>query len=441
VDLGSSALRDDAMDPRILLLTLFGLGLLAAVALERWLERLPLSLPLVYVAVGWAAFALPLGLPRLDPAGDAAHALAAEYLTEFIVIVSLIGVGIAIDRSFSWRGWRQVWPLLGVTMPLTIAAVGLLGWAWLGLAPAAAVLLAAALCPTDPVLARSVQVGPPGENTRDDVRFDLTVEAGLNDGLAFPFTYLAIAAVGQSALGGWTLEWFGTDVLWRIGVGTLVGYGVGRAGAWFVFERSYETEDDMHAPEETHATNEGLVMIGSLLAAYGLAEVVGGYGFLAVFVGGVTARQFERQSDYHEVSHHFIDQVERVVLVAMLLGFGGLLASGIMDALTWQAAAVGLLVVLVLRPLAGRAGTIGHDLPRAGKWAVAFLGVRGMGTLYYLSYGLNKADFGSADVLWATASFTILVSIVIHGVTAGHIMRYLERTGANVVPGKGPTKL
>lgn len=424
-------------DPRIILITLFGVGLLAAVALERALKKVPISLPMVYVGVGWLVFALPLGLPRLDPVGVEVHALAAEYLTEFIVIVSLVGAGLAIDRPFSWKRWRQVWPLLGVTMPLSIIATGLIGWAWIGLTPAAALLLAAALSPTDPVLAGSVQVGPPGENCRDDVRFDLTVEAGLNDGLAFPFTYLAIAAVGQSGLGEWTLDWIWLDVLWRVSLGVLVGYTVGRAGAWFVFERSQETGDDNEA-HRFKPTNEGLVVMGTLLAAYGLAEIAEGYGFLAVFVGAVTSRQQESRSDYHEISHHFADQLERVVLVVMLLGFGGLLASGVLEALTWPAALAAFAIVAVVRPLAGRAGTLGDALPRAGKWAVAFLGIRGMGTLYYLAYGQNHADFEGVDVLWATASFAILVSIVLHGLTAEAIMRRLEREGDNVVPGAHP---
>ena len=116
-------------------------------------------------------------------------------------------------------------------MPLTIGAVALLGWWALGLAPASAILLGAALAPTDPVLARSVQVGPPGEDQRHDVRFSLTVEAGLNDGFAFPFTYLAIAAVGMTALGGWTIEWAWLDLGWRILAGCAVGWAVGRVGA------------------------------------------------------------------------------------------------------------------------------------------------------------------------------------------------------------------
>ena len=425
------------MDTRILSFILVGLGLWGAVALQRPLKNSLLTLPMLYIGVGWLVFTLPLGLPRLDPVNVQAHTLATEYLTEFILIVSLMGAGLAIDRPFTWRGWGQVWPLLGVTMLLSVAAVAGLGWWALGLAPASALLLGAALSPTDPVLARSVAVGPPGETERDDVRFNLTVESGFNDGLAFPFTYLAIAAVGQAGLGGWLGEWALVDVLWRIAAGIAVGVAVGAAGGWYVFRQSGEVGDDGHAVGDK-PTREGLVVVGGLLAAYGLAEAVEGYGFLAVFVGAVAARHVERRSDYHEKSHHFIDQIEEIVLVGMLLGFGGLLAGGILAALTVPAALVALAVVFVVRPLAGIAGTVGDALPWPGRWAVAFLGVRGMGTVYYIAYAQSRARFEGLDVVWATGAFAILVSVVVHGVTADAVMRRLERRGHNVAEGVHP---
>ena len=224
-------------EPRIFLFVVMGMGLMAAVSLERFLARYWLSLPIIYVAAGFAIFSLPLDLPNINPTYDGFDAVTLEYTTEFIVIASLMAAGIAIDRPVSWANWRQIWPLLIIAMPLTVAAVAFLGWWAIGLAPASAILLGAALAPTDPVLARSVQVGPPGENKRHDVRFSLTVEAGLNDGLAFPFTYLAIAAVGMASLGSWTLEWVWFDLVWRILVGCVVGWAVGRLGAWWVFER------------------------------------------------------------------------------------------------------------------------------------------------------------------------------------------------------------
>ena len=429
-------------DPRILMFVVFGAGLTLAVTLERWLARYWLSLPILYVAVGFAVWSLPLGLPHFNPTVDGFDAITLEYATEFIVIASLMAAGIAIDRPVSWANWRQIWPLLLIAMPLTIAAVALLGWWALGLAPASAILLGAALAPTDPVLARSVQVGPPGEDQRHDVRFSLTVEAGLNDGFAFPFTYLAIAAVGMTALGDWTLKWAALDLVWRIVAGCAVGYAVGRIGAWYVFEREADApiEDIDEASDEaehpSYSTSEGLIVLGTLLLAYGLAELAEGYGFLAVFVGAVTARQRENRSRYHKISHHFIDQIEQIVLVAVLFGFGAMLASGVLSALTWPAALVGLALIFVIRPISGLLAEANCDLPMIGKLAVAFLGVRGMGSIYYLAYGQNNADFAQIDLLWATVSFAILVSIIVHGVVSGPLIRHVEDRRAHVHAGQ-----
>ena len=429
------------LDPRILMFVLFGIGLMASVGLEKWLSDRFLSLPILYVGIGWAVFSLPLGLPDINPTDDAFDAQSLEYITEFIVIVSLMGAGIAIDRPVSWKNWRQIWPLLAIAMPITIAAIAWLGWWWVGFAPASAILLGAALAPTDPVLARSVQVGPPGENERHDVRFSLTVEAGLNDGLAFPFTYLAIAAVGMTAIGGWTLEWFAFDFLWRTFAGCAMGYIVGRIGAWYVFERKadegYKGMDEDDSVERDalplkYSTSEGLIVLGTLLLAYGAAELVEGYGFLAVFIGAVTARQSENASRYHKISHHFIDQIEKIVLVAVLFAFGGMLASGVLDALTWPAAILALVLIFVIRPLGGLLAESLSGLPLPGKLAVAFLGIRGMGSIYYLAYGQNHAVFTELSLLWATTSFAILASIVVHGVLSAPFIRMVEERGAHI---------
>jgi len=427
------------LDPRILMFILFGAGLMLAVTLERWLGKIWLSLPILYVAIGYAVWSLPIGLPSFNPAQDGFDALTLEYVTEFIVIASLMAAGIAIDRPVSWINWRQIWPLLVIAMPLTIASVAFLGWWALGLTPASAVLLGAAMAPTDPVLARSVQVGPPGQDKRHDVRFSLTVEAGLNDGLAFPFTYLAIAAVGMTALGGWTLEWFAFDFVYRIAIGIAVGLAVGRLGAWYVFEREADAPlDEIDEASESkperpeYSTSEGLIVLGTLLLAYGLAEVIEGYGFLAVFVGAVTARQSENRSRYHKISHHFIDQIEQIVLVAVLFGFGAMLASGVLDALTWADALVGLALLFVIRPAAGLLSESFSKLKFQGKFAIAFLGVRGMGSIYYLAYGQNNGNFLQLADLWAIASFTILASIIVHGIVAGPLITAVERRGFHV---------
>src|SRR3954451_10058061 len=106
----------------------------------------------------------------------------------------------------------MTWRLLAIAMPVTILALSWLGSTMLGLGAATALLLGAALAPTDPVLAADVQVGPPRSGEEDEVRFTLTAEAGLNDGLAFPFVRLAIALSLNDALpGAWIWNWAALD--------------------------------------------------------------------------------------------------------------------------------------------------------------------------------------------------------------------------------------
>jgi NhaP-type Na+/H+ or K+/H+ antiporter len=403
---------------------LVGLGLMAAVQIDRLCERRPVSLPIVYTAIGFVLFSLPLGLPPLVPLADEAHAKLLEYTAEFIVLVSLMGAGVTITRRPKERSfWRPVWLLLAVTFPLTVGVVALLGWAWLGLPVATALLLGACLAPTDPVLAESVQMGPPGSGDDGRVRFALTVEAGLNDGLAFPFTYLALAALSTGPVMSWLPQWAAVDLLWQTLAGIGVGYAVGRLGAWYVFE--FTPESDELSTDGPITTSEGLVVIGTILCAYCLAELVEGYGFLAVFVAAVAARQHEDDSRYHVVAHHFVREVERIVLVVMLLGFGALLAGGVLDALTWPGALLAAGLVLVARPLLGWLALQPAGLAPRSRVVTSFMGVRGMGTLYYLAYAYNHGTFGRVEEAWAIAAFTVVLSIVVHGATAGWWMLWM----------------
>lgn len=173
-----------------ILVAAFGAVVLLTAWLPMVMKGLPLSLPMACVGLGAAAFALPVA-PDLSPHPADDEAIT-ERLTELVVIVALMGAGLRLDQPLFSRRARATWRLLAIAMPLTIAALAGLGWAVLGLALPTAVLLAAALAPTDPVLASDVQVGPPHGGAEDEARYTLTAEAGLNDGLAFPFVNLAI---------------------------------------------------------------------------------------------------------------------------------------------------------------------------------------------------------------------------------------------------------
>ncbi|MBC8091798.1 MAG: cation:proton antiporter, partial [Pseudonocardia sp.] len=315
------------------------------------------------------------------------------------------------------------WRLLAITMPLGILAITLLvGWG-IGLPWAIALLLAASLAPTDPVLAADVQVGEPTdeEDNEDEVRFALTSEAGLNDGLAFPFTYAAIAiATAGLAPGGWLGEWLAVDVLYKIVVGCAAGAGIG----WLLGRLFFRAASDTLRLAEH---SEGFVALIMTFLAYGLTELVGGYGFLAVFACAVVVRGSERGSGYHQVLHDFIEQVERLITVGLLLLLGGAIVGGLLGPLTWQGAAVGLALLLVVRPLAGWLALRGSSGSRAERAAIAFFGIRGVGSLYYLAYATTQAEIPGADVLWAVTAFTIVVSVVMHGVTATPVMQWIDR--------------
>ncbi|MUN64073.1 sodium:proton antiporter, partial [Kocuria sediminis] len=276
-----------------------GLAVFAAALLPRLLMRAPVSMPMVFLGTGLAVFSVADTLPDPDPV---AHGEITLHLSEICVIVSLMGAGLALDRPIGFKRWATTWRLLGIVMPLCLVGLTLLGWSVLGLSLAAALLVAAALAPTDPVLASEVQVADPSEaqedlDGEDEVRFGLTSEAGLNDGLAFPFVYLAIAlSVVGTAPAAWLPHFTAVDVAWRIAVGCLAGYLVGRLLGRVFFRSPIDSI-------RMASHSEGFVALAATFLTYGITEMIEGYGFIAVFVCALTIRAGERTHGYHGVLH------------------------------------------------------------------------------------------------------------------------------------------
>ena len=381
------------------------------------LKRLPLTLAIVCVALGVLIFSS--GVLAFDP-DPRTWDTVTERLTEAVVIISLMGCGLKLDRKLGWKSWGVTWRLLAVAMPLTIAAVAWLGVVGLGFALPMALLLGAAMAPTDPVLASDVQVGPPGSGDDDEVRFGLTSEAGLNDALAFPFVHLAIlASLGGLASSQALLDWGLVKVGWKVLAGAGVGWAVGAAFGWLLFRE----EDD----RALSRMGDGLIALAATFVAYAAAELAHGYGFLAVFVAAVTIRNWERDHDFHAEMHDVSDQLERLLIMLLLVLFGGALANGLLASLTWTDAAVALAILFVVRPVAGLLSLVGASQPLREKLLLAFLGIRGVGSVYYVAYGINHGRFGDSERLWAVVGFVILASIVVHGVTATPLLERLAR--------------
>lgn len=412
-------------DPYIGVLTSGGLLMLLVAWLPMVLKELPLSLPIFCVGIGYAFF-------RFGGAGDEPHPLrypeTAERLTELVVIVSLTGCGLKLDRPFGWRAWRVTWRLLAVSMPLSILAVWLLGWGAMGLSASAAMLLAAALAPTDPVLASDIQVGPPRTGEEDEVRFSLTSEAGLNDGLAFPFANLAIAlaACGATAEAGgldrvpdWALDWILVDVAWKVSSALLAGGAIGWGLGYLTF--------NLPNRARLSRTGDGFLALAMTFLAYGLTQMIHGYGFVAVFVAALAFRRTEHGHHYHEKLHGFAEEMERLLMMLLLVLFGGALAEGLLSPLSWEGAAVALVFLFAVRPLAVWLGLSGLGRPADEVLAIGFFGIRGIGSFYYVAYALNVTSWPEGDAVWACVGFTVLVSILLHGTTATPAMNLLDR--------------
>ncbi|AFR27490.1 MULTISPECIES: cation:proton antiporter [Micrococcaceae] len=408
--------------PSILFLSA-GFAVLAAAVLPKLLRHMPLSMPMVFLGSGILAFTLLPELPDPDPVkyGD-----FTTHLTEVCVIISLMGAGLALDRPFRWRGWSTTWRLLGIVMPLCILVMTLLGLWVLGLGLAGAILVAGAIAPTDPVLASEVQVGKPADAEddpdEDEVRFALTSEAGLNDGLAFPFVYLAIliSLVGASP-DAWLGEWVALDVLWRTVAGVLVGFGTGKLLSMFFFAAKGKT---FRLSEHS----EGFVALAATFLAYGAAEMVEGYGFVAVFLCALTIRSAEHNHSYHQVLHSYVEQLERLMTVVILVLLGGAIARGLLEGIGWTEVLVALAFLLLVRPLAGWLGLMGGKTGPRERLAISYFGIRGIGSLFYVAYALTHGNFDAeARELWALIGLVVALSIVVHGATTAPLMNRLDR--------------
>jgi sodium/hydrogen antiporter len=402
----------------IVTLLIFGAVILLTAWLPMALRRAPLSLPICCIVIGmllaWSPFT---PLPNFNPLENNGW---AEHLTEFVVIVALIGAGLKIDRPFGWRRWMITWRLLGVAMPLSIAAIAVLGWSFLGLNGASALLLGAALAPTDPVLAADVQVGPPQTGEEDDIRFALTSEAGLNDGLSFPFVMAAVALAGNSTGNmDWIGRWLVIDVVWKLTAGVVMGWLVGQGLGYLTFK----------IPEAGRIarTGDGLAALGFTCVAYGLTQLVHGYGFVAVFVTALTFRGIERRSKFHGELHDFGEQIERMLMMVLLVCFGSIVAEGsLLRHVDWRVVTVAVATLILVRPLSGWVSLLGCQHPAAEKIIVSVFGVKGLGSIYYLAYASGKAQFEGIETVWATVFVIILASIFLHGIAVTPVMRWID---------------
>ncbi|MGO4158841.1 cation:proton antiporter [Cupriavidus sp. YAF13] len=407
-------------------------------------KRLPLSASALYLLFGIGLGPWGLGLIRGDVT-DRDHAAALEIVTEIALLVSLFAVGLRLRVHPRDRLWRVALRLATVGMLLTIAMLFAIGFWVMGLPAGVALLLAAILAPTDPVLASDVQV----ENTqdRDRMRFSLTGEGGLNDGAAFPFVILALGLMGAQDAGiGWQ-RWLWVDLLWASLAGLALGWSMG----WLCSRAVLALRKRRHGA----AGMESFFAVGLIGLAYGAALAVHSYGFLAVFAAGMAMRHVEHQENQdveadevlsatvfseqestavqhdkaaaylaHTVSEFSLD-LERLAELSVMVAVGALLS---IRMLRWEYLGLGLALILVVRPLAVAISTIGAALQPPQRRLIAWFGVRGIGSVYYLAYALaHGADFRHGAMLADATLYVVVLSVVLHGSSATPLMAMYRR--------------
>ncbi len=397
-----------------IILLYLGFIILVTTLLPRFLSNNIAAAPIVYLALAVLVFSFfeESPLPHL-----AEQPYYGKRLTEFGIIISLTAAGLKIKRPFAWETWRISFRLLAFTMPLTIALIFLFGWFMLGFAPATAMLLGAVIAPTDPVLASDTQTTPPLEDDVSSSRLALTTEAGLNDGLAFPFTNMAIAmALISIHPEGWIVDWLYTDFFYKIIAGTLTGLVLGWILAWIVF---------LSPKPVTHesALTLGLLALSLTLLPYGIAEILNSYGFIAVFVAACMFRQQESTHRHLDILHDFSEEIEKIMVAVLFTIAGIYISHGFVEDFQWYMIPAALVIILLVRPLSGYISLTGTGLSNRKKWIISFFGIRGIGSIYYLLYAFYHADFEQSRQVLALVAVIIILSVFIHGLSARPVMK------------------
>jgi NhaP-type Na+/H+ or K+/H+ antiporter len=425
-----------------LLYLLLGVLLVSVAMLASSVKRLPLSEAMIYLAAGTALGPLGLRFLFVDPE---AHSKLLERAAEIAVIISLFTTGLKLRVSLRDPLWWVPLCLASGSMVLTVGMITLVAIVGLGWPLGAAVLLGAILAPTDPVLASDVQL----ENIRDRnrLRFSLTGEAGLNDGTAFPLVVLGLGLCGLHDLGAWGWKWWTIDVIWAIFAGLAVGALCGTLIGQGVIYLRREHHEGIGRDE--------LLALGLIALAYGAALQLHAYGFLAVFAAGLTLRSVERKHTGEEpppeelaveaalkpdeIATHpekapahmagailtINEQMERVVEIALVLVVAAALSPQYLHLeATWFIA----ILFLVIRPLSVSLGLLGQKIPASERRLISWFGIRGIGSLYYLMFALNRGfpqDLTSQ--LISITLTTIAISIVVHGITVTPLMDWHQR--------------
>ena len=416
------------------------------------LKRLPLSPGILYLAIGYALGPSGAALMSPDPFQ---HSVELERMAEVALLISLFAVGLKIGVPIRDERWYLPLRLAFPSMALTILFVSVAGVYLMALPLGAAILLAAILAPTDPVLASDVQVADSSD--RDRLRFSLTAEGGLNDGAAFPVVVLGLGLLGLHDFGGSVWRWLALDVFWSIVGGLAIGGVLGALVGKLVLHLRTRHQEAVGLDE--------FLALGLIAIAYGIAQLSLASGFLAVFAAGLALQRVKGHSkptglakaaeigiapaagDAKSLathSHHagtymmeamqgFNGQLERIAELIVVMVAGAMLSYTSLPGLTvWFV----LILFFLARPLAVWLGLMGaHGVSRDQRMMTSWFGIRGVGSIYYLMYAINRGlpESLGKDFVAITLA-TVAASILVHGISVTPLMALYSRRKARRRP-------
>ena len=409
------------------------------------LKRLPLSPGIVYLAIGYALGPAGWALMAPDPLR---HSADLGTMAEVALLISLFAVGLKLGVPLRDKRWYLPLRLAFPSMALTVAFVAAIGVFLLGLSAAAALLLAAILAPTDPVLASDVQVEDSSD--RDRLRFSLTAEGGLNDGAAFPVVMLALGMLGLYDFGNAGWRWLAVDVVWAIAGGLAIGGASGALIGKLVLHLRTRHQEAVGLDE--------FLALGLIAIAYGVAQLSLASGFLAVFAAGLALQRVKEHAKRGKPasaakivvvpgaesdkalathSHHaatymmeavegFNGQLERLAELVVVMVVGAMLSYTYLPP---RAVGFVLLLFLLARPAAVWLGLLGAaGVSRDQRMLISWFGIRGVGSVFYLMYAINHGlPEALAKQMIAITLTTVTASILLHGISVTPLMSLYAR--------------
>ncbi|MFD4837049.1 cation:proton antiporter [Achromobacter sp. NPDC058515] len=412
---------------------------------KRFIDALPMTGAMVYLAVGFLIGPAGLGLLNLDLYADG-HVL--RLITEAALPVSLFAIGMHLRVACGHSLWRLPLRLAAPAMLLTVALMTAVGGVALGLALGPALLLAAALAPTDPVLANELRPLEAGDD--EPLRFALSGEGGANDGAAFPLVALGIALCNAGPAGlaqPWTLA---AEMVWGVAVAVAIGWLMGTLSERLIAMLRIRYGNALGLDE--------FLALGLIALCYGATLLAHGYGFLAVFCAGVALRQQElratggarspraavegvtpaeqeESSQDPKLAHAHLAEsmmaisvgLERFVELALMLVIGCVVSAYWREMLGWMPLLATAALFVVVRPASVMLALSGSTLDARQRWLASWLGIRGVGTFYYLLLAVEQAPQAVTRGLAPILLAAIVGSVLAHGITASPLLAWYYR--------------